>query len=161
MTNDKQDPANAPRDAKLLSLLLQSLDIPDHDPNVIHLLLKFIHSYTSSILTESSLYAQHCGRSDVQLQDVILAINQTVQSSFTRPPDMEFMMEIANEKNKIPLPIIPEKFGVRTPPDRYALTGINFSVTANGGEKIKEQPDSQRISYPNAFLPYHQAQFRR
>lgn len=37
-------------------------------------------------------------------------------------------MELAQEKNKIPLPLIPEKYGIRLPSDKHCLTGINFSI---------------------------------
>lgn len=37
-------------------------------------------------------------------------------------------MEIARQKNANPLPMIPEKFGVRLPPERYCLTGTNYKI---------------------------------
>jgi transcription initiation factor TFIID subunit 9B len=37
-------------------------------------------------------------------------------------------LELAREKNKQPLPLIPEKYGIRLPADKYCLTGINFSI---------------------------------
>ena len=41
---------------------------------------------------------------------------------------MQFMIEIARQKNATPLPLIPEKFGPRIPPERYCLTANNYKV---------------------------------
>jgi len=43
---------------------------------------------------------------------------------------MQFMIQIARQKNATPLPLIPEKFGPRIPPERYCLTatGNNYKV---------------------------------
>ena len=38
------------------------------------------------------------------------------------------MIEIARQKNATPLPLIPEKFGPRIPPERYCLTANNYKV---------------------------------
>ena len=38
------------------------------------------------------------------------------------------MIEIARQKNATPLPLIPEKFGPRLPPERYCLTANNYKV---------------------------------
>lgn len=40
----------------------------------------------------------------------------------------QFLLELAQEKNKQPLPLIPEKYGIRLPADKHCLTGINFSI---------------------------------
>jgi len=36
--------------------------------------------------------------------------------------------EIAARRNKLPLPIIQEKYGVRLPPERHCLTAVNYQV---------------------------------
>lgn len=37
-------------------------------------------------------------------------------------------MKQAEKINAQPLPLIPEKYGLRIPPERVALTGSNFKV---------------------------------
>jgi transcription initiation factor TFIID subunit 9B len=37
-------------------------------------------------------------------------------------------MELAAEKNATPLPLIPERYGIRLPPEQYCLTGANFQI---------------------------------
>ena len=75
------------------------------------------------------MYADHAGRpGDLQVDDVQLAIQQIIQSEFTGPPSREMMAELATERNKEPLPIITEKFGVRLPGERFCLTQPNYKV---------------------------------
>jgi transcription initiation factor TFIID subunit 9B len=46
-------------------------------------------------------------------------------------------LELAQEKNKQPLPLIPEKYGIRLPADKHCLTGINFSIVPDVSIIIK------------------------
>jgi len=50
-------------------------------------------------------------------QDVRLAIQSRVNFSFTQPPPRELLLELAQKKNNLPLPIIPDKLGVLLPED--------------------------------------------
>ncbi|KAI8379403.1 transcription initiation factor IID, 31kD subunit-domain-containing protein [Radiomyces spectabilis] len=117
-----------PRDARIVSLILQSLGVQDYDPKVVHQLLEFAHRYTSDVFQDALVYAEHANKSDIDLEDIQLAIQGRVNHSFTTPPPKEFLLELAREKNKAPLPLIPEKYGIRLPADKHCLTGINFSI---------------------------------
>lgn len=44
------------------------------------------------------------------------------------PIILQFLIDIARQKNSMPLPLIPEKFGPRLPPERYCLTSNNYRV---------------------------------
>lgn len=50
MPADSQKQPPQPRDARLISLILQSLGVEDYDPKVVHQLLEFAHSKTYCIL---------------------------------------------------------------------------------------------------------------
>ncbi|KAK4518269.1 protein phosphatase 2A structural subunit [Mucor velutinosus] len=128
MAADSQKQPVQPRDARIVSLILQSLGVEDYDPKVVHQLLEFAHRYTSDVFQDSLIYAEHAGKSDLDLDDIQLAIQGRVNHSFTTPPPKEFLLELAQEKNKQPLPLIPEKYGIRLPVDKHCLTGINFSI---------------------------------
>ncbi|KAJ2263724.1 Transcription initiation factor TFIID subunit 9 [Coemansia sp. RSA 376] len=80
------------------------------------------------------------------MEDVRLAIQGRVNYSFTSPPDKDFLLELAEERNRQPLPIIPEKYGVRLPPEKHTLTGINFHI-------VPEQRNSQRSQPTNPAAP--------
>ncbi|KAF8984138.1 Transcription initiation factor TFIID subunit 9 [Entomortierella lignicola] len=78
-----------PRDAKVISLILQSLSVEDAEQKVIHQLLEFAHRYTTDVFQDALLYSEHAGRSEVGSEDVKLAIQGRVNHSFTSPPPKE------------------------------------------------------------------------
>ncbi|OUM69361.1 hypothetical protein PIROE2DRAFT_2655, partial [Piromyces sp. E2] len=49
--------------------------------------------------------------------------------------------EIAARRNKLPLPIIQEKYGVRLPPERHCLTAVNYQVVP---QKVTVKQDSKQ-----------------
>ncbi|KAJ2782562.1 Transcription initiation factor TFIID subunit 9 [Coemansia javaensis] len=129
MEETPNKPEETPRDYKIMALLLQSHGITDCDPSVINQLLEFSHRYTVDVLQDALAYAEHAKKPDIDLEDVRLAIQGRVNYSFTSPPDKELLLELADDRNKRPLPLIPEKYGVRLPPEKYTLTGINFHIS--------------------------------
>ncbi|KAF9977545.1 Transcription initiation factor TFIID subunit 9 [Actinomortierella ambigua] len=142
-----------PRDAKVISLILQSLEVEDAEQNVIHQLLDFAHRYTVDVFQDALLYSEHAGTNEVGLEDVRLAIQGRVNHSFTSPPPKEFLLELAEAKNRVPLPLIPDKYGIRLPPERHCLTAVNFQLipelpplgtqSAPDLQDIKPDPDAK------------------
>ncbi|KAF9211227.1 Transcription initiation factor TFIID subunit 9 [Podila verticillata] len=135
-----------PRDAKVISLILQSLSVEDAEHKVIHQLLEFAHRYTTDVFQDALLYSEHAGRTEVGIEDVKLAIQGRVNHSFTSPPPKEFLLELAEEKNKVPLPLIPEKYGIRLPHERHCLTAVNFQLIPElppQGAKVPEAIKSE------------------
>ncbi|KAJ2744368.1 Transcription initiation factor TFIID subunit 9 [Coemansia sp. BCRC 34301] len=141
MNNTPNALDETPRDYKIIALLLQSHGVEDCDPSVINQLLEFSHRYTVDVMQDAMVYAEHAKKADIDMDDVRLAIQGRVSYSFTSPPDKEFLLELAEERNKHPLPLIPEKYGVRLPPEKHTLTGINFHI-------VPEQRNSQQRSQP-------------
>ncbi|KAJ2960869.1 hypothetical protein NQZ79_g3876 [Umbelopsis isabellina] len=144
-----------PRDAKIISLLLQSHGVHDFDPKVVHQLLEFAHRYTSDVFQDALVYAEHAGRQDIDLADVQLAVQGRVSHSFTGPPPREFLLELAQEKNKVPLPLIPEKYGIRLPHEKHCLTAINFQVLPNAPpppKNLVNKPSTEDSHIPQRTL---------
>ena len=56
------------------------------------------------------------------------------------------MIDIARQKNSTPLPLIPEKFGPRLPPERYCLTANNY--------RIKDRKKPVRPHYVHIYTLY-------
>ena len=56
--------------------------------------------YTSEVLEESQVYAEHAGRETVELDDVKLAVEAKLQTEFTRPAGTEEMHEYAASVNR-------------------------------------------------------------
>ncbi|KAI8057691.1 transcription initiation factor TAFII31 [Syncephalis plumigaleata] len=117
-----------PKEAHTMALILRSLGVQEYDPKIIPMLMEFVHRYMTDVFQDAQLYAQHAGKHDIELDDVQLAIQGLVNNSFMGPPPREFLMELATEKNATPLPLIPERYGIRLPPEQYCLTGANFQI---------------------------------
>ncbi|CAG8445023.1 3576_t:CDS:2 [Funneliformis caledonium] len=125
-----------PRDSRVMQLILQAAGVEDYEPKVAQQLLEFAHRYTVDVIQDASAYAEHAGKNDIDIEDVKLAIQGRITHSFTAPPRQEFLAQLAKERNKEPLPPVPEKYGLRLPPDRHCLTAVNFQL-------IPEPPPGQ------------------
>ncbi|RKP08469.1 transcription initiation factor TAFII31 [Thamnocephalis sphaerospora] len=117
-----------PKEAHVMALILNTLGVEEYDPKVLPMLMEFAHRYMTDVFQDAQLYADHAGKRDVDLDDVQLAIQGIVNNSFTGPPPREFLTELAAEKNSAPLPLIPERYGIRLPPEQYCLTGANYQI---------------------------------
>ena len=122
------DPALKPRDARLLHLLLTSSQVPAYTPKVPIQLLDFAYRYTHSVLLDAQAYADHAhGQGSViSVDDVRLAVSSKVGHSFRGPPPKEFLLEVAAERNRRPLPAVREGVEIRLPPERWCLNAPNW-----------------------------------
>lgn len=121
----------APRDARAVDDLLRSMGIANYEPRVISQLLEFSHRYATHVLEDADDYRHHCDRETVEEKDVALAIKMKESTSFAPPPPRELLLNIAQDRNKMPLPLVPSRYGVLLPPDRYCLTAPNYDVQAS------------------------------
>ena len=73
-----------PPTARAIALLLSSTPtVHDAQPGVLHQLLEFSHRYTSQILSDALVYAEHAGRaSRVEMDDITLAVQARVGWEF-------------------------------------------------------------------------------
>jgi transcription initiation factor TFIID subunit 9B len=122
------DPALKPRDARLIHLLLTSLQVSSYSPKIPLQLLDFAYRYTHSILLDAQAYSDHAhGQGSViGVEDVRLAVAARVGHSFRGPPPKEFLLEVAAERNKKPLPQVREGVEIRLPPERWCLNAPNW-----------------------------------
>ncbi|KFP65658.1 Transcription initiation factor TFIID subunit 9, partial [Cariama cristata] len=94
--------------------------------------------YVTTILEDAKIYSSHAKKSSVDADDVRLAIQCRTDQSFTSPPprdvggnvtvSLQFLLDIARQKNQTPLPLIKPYSGPRLPPDRYCLTAPNYRL---------------------------------
>ena len=75
---------NLPSTARAIALLLSSApSVQDVQPGVLHQLLEFSHRYTTQVLTDASVYAEHAGRGGkIEADDVTLAVQARVGWEF-------------------------------------------------------------------------------
>ncbi|CAK5263074.1 unnamed protein product [Mycena citricolor] len=126
-------PDNLPPSARAIALLLSSTpSIQDVQPAVIHQLLDFAHRYTANVLTDANVYAEYAGRANkIEMDDVVLAVQARVGWEFGGRVPKEYILSLAADVNAVPLPAVPEVFGVRMPPASECLTSIDFDLIPN------------------------------
>jgi len=154
---DNVDSKEIPRDAKAIISILESMGVKEYEPRVVNMLMEFMHRYVSDILQDAQIYASHANKPAIDFDDIRLATQAKVNFGFTQPPPREVLLELAQSKNSITLPMIsPEKQakygGVILPPEEYCLTASNYQVDpkrkskrekVEGGNSKKEIENNQ------------------
>lgn len=65
---------------------------------------------------------------NISLADLRMSVASRINHQFNTALPKEFLLDIAQERNKIALPTVGKEFGVRLPPEKYSLTGINWDL---------------------------------
>ena len=117
-----------PEDARVIAQVLLSMGVKECEPRVINQLLEFAHRYTTQVLSDSLVYADHAGRAqNPEVDDVQFAIKMRVEE-YSSAPSLERTLGVAKQTNSLRLPPIPKKFGLFLPPDAYCLTEVNYQI---------------------------------
>nr|AFK34960.1 unknown [Lotus japonicus] len=168
---DKDEELNMPRDAKIVKSLLKSMGVEDYEPRVIQKFLELWYRYVVDVLTDAQVYSEHASKAAIDCDDVKLAIQSKVNFSFSQPPPREVLLELAQNRNKIPLPKTIAGPGVPLPPDQDTLISPNYqfaipnkrpaepiedteveeATTSNPSQEEKtdvQQNPNQRVSFP-------------
>ena len=83
MSRNAQTDALPPTARSIALLLASTPTVQDAQPGVLHQLLEFSYRYTSQVLSDALVYAEHAGRSGkVELEDVTLAVQARVGWEF-------------------------------------------------------------------------------
>ncbi|KAI8897930.1 transcription initiation factor IID, 31kD subunit-domain-containing protein [Globomyces pollinis-pini] len=149
------DPADLPPSARLLSLILQGAGVEDYDPRVLAQLYEIAHSYIVNVLQDGQVLCEHAQRKELNVADIKLAIETRAALDFTRPPSRQALVELAAKKNSIPLPLVPEKFGLRLPPERHCLIRQNISINPRKRTAMDiDSPNARPVQvHPNIVHP--------
>ncbi|BGP14886.1 hypothetical protein JCM10213_003758 [Rhodosporidiobolus nylandii] len=126
-----------PRDARLIALLLAAAGAEDCEEGVVRMLVEFAHRYTGDVLQDAIMYAEHAKAGSAQpgqtvtpgLEDVRLAVQARTEGAQV---PKEFLLQLSTTVNSVPLPPVPEVYGIRLPPPAQRLTAPNFSVVPRG-----------------------------
>ncbi|KDR83557.1 hypothetical protein GALMADRAFT_235774 [Galerina marginata CBS 339.88] len=147
---------NLPSTARAIALVLSSApSVQDAQPGVLHQLLEFAHRYTTQVMTDASVYADHANRGGkIEMDDITLAVQARVGWEFGGRVPKEYTLSLASEVNAAPLPAVPEIFGVRLPPASDCLASVDFDLIPNKpppgvklfDEEIEEIEDSESES---------------
>ncbi|KAJ8562699.1 hypothetical protein K7X08_031151 [Anisodus acutangulus] len=128
-----------PRDAKIVKTLLKSMGVDDYEPRVVHQFLELWYRYVVDVLTDAQVYSEHAGKASIDSDDIKLAIQSKVNFSFSQPPPREVLLELARNRNKIPLPKSIAGPGVPLPPDQDTLINPNYQLAI--AKKQISQPE--------------------
>ncbi|KAK9328217.1 TATA-binding protein-associated factor TAF9 [Lipomyces starkeyi] len=147
METSEDLPSATPRDARLLHLIMASMGITTYQDRVPLQIMDFAYRYTNAILEDSLLYADHSRSSNpstgtaantqITVDDVRLSVAARVNYQFKPVPPKELMLEMAQERNRRPLPPVAQTYGLRLPPEKYCLTAKDLDID----EEAKELPD--------------------
>ncbi|XP_030374015.1 transcription initiation factor TFIID subunit 9 [Scaptodrosophila lebanonensis] len=126
---------HVPKDAQVIMSILKEMNIQEYEPRVVNQLLEFTFRYVTCILDDAKVYANHARKKTIDLEDVKLATEMALDKSFTGPPSRHVLAKVAEQRNSMPLPPIKPHCGLRLPPDRYCLTGVNYKLRATNQPK--------------------------
>lgn len=147
--------ARKPRDARIIHLILASMGVSAYQERVPLMLMDFAYrlssllplthspaltstGYTSSVLQDALLFSDAINGTpntggpnppaNISLADLRMSVASRINHQFNTALPKEFLLDIAQERNKIALPTVGKEFGVRLPPEKYSLTGINWDL---------------------------------
>ncbi|ESR39900.1 transcription initiation factor TFIID subunit 9 [Citrus sinensis] len=141
-----------PRDAKIVKSLLKSMGVEEYEPRVIHQFLEVWYRYVVDVLTDAQVYSEHAGKTTIDCDDIKLAVQSKVNSSFSQPPAREVLLELAKNRNKIPLPKSISAPGIPLPPEQDTLISPNYQLSlpkkqsAREAEEMEEDEESTELS---------------
>ncbi|XP_076897176.1 transcription initiation factor TFIID subunit 9-like [Bidens hawaiensis] len=138
-----------PRDAKIVKTLLKSMGVDNYEPRVVHQLLELWYRYVVDVLTDAQVYSEHAAKSTIDSDDIKLAIQSKVNFSFSQPPPREVLLELARERNKIPLPKSLSGPGMSLPPESDMLISPNYQLLISkkrASEAVEETEEDEEGS---------------
>jgi len=125
-------------------MILANLGVTAYQERVPLQLMDFTYRYTSSTLQDAlhlSSEGYGAGRgggnasasanndlSSINLPALRLSIASRLNYQFAPSLPKEFLLEVAQERNRVALPSVGREWGVRLPPERYCLTGVGWGV---------------------------------
>ncbi|KAJ6838374.1 transcription initiation factor TFIID subunit 9 [Iris pallida] len=144
-----------PRDAHVVRELLRSMGVGEgeYEPRVVHQFLELCYRYVVHVLSDAQLYSDHAGKPSIDPDDVKLAIQSKVNFSFSQPPPREVLLELARNRNKIPLPkSISPPGSIPLPPEQDTLLSPNYQllIPRKHPSQVEETEEEEEGSNPNS-----------
>lgn len=134
-----------PRDAQAMEQLLRAhAGTHKFEPKCINLLLEFMQRHSRETLRCARDFAEHAGRVGIDAEDTELALSR---AQFATPPSREIMLGLARDRNRIPLPVVPDRAGVLLPTHAFTLTSATYHVLS---ESESAAPADYSIVVPPA-----------
>uniref|UniRef100_A0A8D8RMZ2 Transcription initiation factor TFIID subunit 9 n=1 Tax=Cacopsylla melanoneura TaxID=428564 RepID=A0A8D8RMZ2_9HEMI len=148
--NAQSSTSKLPRDAQVIVNMFQEAGIKNYDPRCVQQMLEFVNNYTTTILEDSRVYANHAKKKTVDLEDIKLAVTNQLSGSFAKPPPREVLLQLAAERNALPLPAVKPHCGIRLPPERFCLHQADYALAS---AKLKSKSGQGGMSNSNKAPP--------
>lgn len=116
----------APRDAKIISIILRSLGIEECEPKVIVQLLEFAYKYSCDVLEDALLYSKYCETNTITGKDVKLALQTKIGKHFVPAPPRNFLYASSEQINAKPLSQIDTENLIRAPNLKSGLFSMEY-----------------------------------
>ncbi|ELA42549.1 uncharacterized protein VICG_00301 [Vittaforma corneae ATCC 50505] len=116
----------APRDAKVISIILRSLGIEECEPKVIVQLLEFAYKYSCDVLEDALLYAKLCERNVIAGKDLKLALQTKIGKHFVPAPPRALLQSTADQVNSKPLSQADQENLIRAPNLKSGLFSMEY-----------------------------------
>lgn len=79
-------------------------------------------------MSSANDFKEHAGKKEIDLDDLELAKQQRMSVSFVQALPREMLLSMARERNRRPLPPIPNRAGVQLPLDAQTLTAPTYQI---------------------------------
>lgn len=130
---DRKQMPTIPKEAQVMVGILRDLGIQDYEPGVLTQMVEFSYRYVTKVLEDAKVYSGHARKRTIDIDDVRLAVQVLTEQTVTSPPTRDVLLELAQAKNDVQLPLVRSGAGLRLPPDRHCLTNTNYRLTASRG----------------------------
>ncbi|CAE6245871.1 unnamed protein product [Arabidopsis arenosa] len=137
---------DVPRDAKTVKSLLKSMGVEDYEPRVIHQFLELWYRYVVEVLTDAQVYSEHASKSNIDCDDVKLAIQSKVNFSFSQPPPREEQDPSAKSIAGPGVPLPPEHDTLLSPNYQLVIPKKSVSTEPEETEDDEEMTDPGQSS---------------
>jgi len=117
-----------PRDVLVVQALLKEMGVTSNEPRVVSQMLEYVYRYVTTVVEEARVYSSYAKKKMIDADDIKLAIKMVADKSYSTVPPRDMLLEVAKQKNSIPLPQLKACSGLRLPPDRFCLTQPNYKL---------------------------------
>lgn len=126
-----------PSDITKVQQLLSSMGVEEFEPRVVNQLLDFMYKYVTEVLLDAEVYSEHAGKrsGQVDMDDVMLAIQARNKYSFAQPPTQDEVFQMIDdlEINKKDMPKFQSKPGLLIPEEKDCITAQNIQFRPPAG----------------------------
>lgn len=139
-----------PKDLQIIIRIMESMGIDEYEPRVVTQLYEFMHRFGTEVLLDAQELNAYANKKKLSTDDIQLAMQSRLNHHYSPPPARELLLELAEKQNSIPLPLLPEHFGLHLPPIEYQLsnTHLTLSSSSGGGTNGGMSDGSKKSSIP-------------